>query len=126
MTDVAPPDTTVWWDPVAVQADALAVLRLADTDVDADRIADLVAVAGAAINDYLDRPADAPVPPVPAAPAVLVDAIVQVVVELYRRKDSPPSSVEGMLASAWRPASIDALAAVRPLIRPYKARHGIA
>lgn len=119
----APPDQTVWWDPAAVTAAALAVLRLTAGDVDADRVAALVPAAGARINDVLDRDADNPVPT--PAPAPLVDAIVHVVVELYRAKDAPPSSVDGLIASAWRPPTVDPVAGVRAMIAPYKQRFGI-
>lgn len=121
---VTAPDVSVWWDPAAVTAAALDVLRLTDVDVDADRVGGHVATAGQAVNQGLDRdPVDAFT--TQTAPVQLVDALVQVVVELYRRKDSPPTSVDGMLAGAWRPQSIDPLAGVRALIAPFRTRRGI-
>ena len=120
---VTAPDDTVWLDAAAVTDAVLDVLRLAGDDVDADRIADLVPAAGARINDYLDRPDTDPVPAPPPAP--LVDAINQVVLELYQRKSAPPSSVDALVAASWRPPSVDPLAAVRAQLSPYKRRRGI-
>lgn len=120
-----PPVQTEWWDPDEVAGRVLVVLGLDADDPLADRIDELIPAAGARINDYLDRRADDPVPAAPAAPPVLVDSLVQVVVELYRRKDAPPSSVDGLLAGAWRPPSTDPIAGVRAAIAPYKRRWGI-
>jgi hypothetical protein len=120
---VAAPDVSVWWDAATVTAAALAQLRLTDGDVDAGRVVSAVDPAGQLINQYLDRdPADPlPDPPSPQ----LDDAIVQVVVELYRRKDAPATSLDGMIAGAWRPASVDPLAGVRSALAPFRARRGI-
>ena len=127
MTDtstVTPPDVSVWWDAQAVASAALAQLRLVDGDVDAGRVGTAVDPAGQAINQYLDRdPADAYT--TATAPPQLTDAIVQVVVELYRRKDAPASSVDGMMLAAWRPATLNPVAGVRYLIDPFRARRGI-
>jgi hypothetical protein len=121
---VTAPDVSVWWDAAAVASAALAQLRLEAGDVDAGRVVSAVDPAGQAINQYLDRdPADAYT--VATAPPQLQDAVVQVTVELYRRKDAPPTSIDGMLAGAWRPASIDPLSGVRSLIAPFRARRGI-
>ena len=118
---VSAPDRTVWWDAAAVTAAALDQLRLGGSDVDAGRVAALVAPAGQSINDYLDR-CD-PVPVVP--PATLDYAITQVVVELYRHKDAPPASIDGMMFASWRPGSVDPLSGVRSMLRPYKSRFGV-
>lgn len=122
---VTAPDVSVWWDTAAVTAEALAQLRLLESDVDAGRVEAAVDPAGQSINQYLDRD--------PAAawtsatvPVQALDAIVQVVVELYRRKDAPPTSIDGMLAGTWRPASADPLAGVRATLAPFKARRGVA
>jgi hypothetical protein len=123
---VAPPDQTEWWDADATTTAALEQLRLEAVDVDAVRVAELVPTAGAAINDYLDVDPYADVIwPGVDPPAPLADAVVQVVVELYRRKDAPASTADGMMLTAWRPASFDVLAGVRALIRPYKRRFGV-
>lgn len=126
MTDTGTPapDQTVWWDTAATAAAALAVLRLEAGDVDADRVAELVDAAGVQVNNYLDRTGDDPVPAPP--PADLADALTQIVVELYRRKDAPPSSIDGLIASSWRAPSLDPLAGVRSVLRRYKGRFGVA
>lgn len=122
---VTQPDASVWWDPALVVADVLARLRLGDVDVDADWIAALVDPAGQALNQRLDRdPADALT--VATAPPQLHEAIVRVVIELYRDKDAPPSSVDGMIAASWRPPSLDPTLGVRYLIEPFKTRRGVA
>lgn len=121
---VTAPDVTVWWHAATVTAAALAQLRLTDGDVDAGRVASAVGPAGQAINQYLDRdPADAYTDA--TAPDQLQDAIVQVTVELYRRKDAPPTSIDGMLAGSWRPQSSDPLAGVRSMLAPFRTRRGI-
>jgi hypothetical protein len=122
VTSVAPPDQTVWWDETAIADAVYDVLRLSNTDVDAERIADLVQAAGGRVNDWLDR-----VDPLPApTPGPVFDALIQVVVAMYERKDSQPSSVDGLIAAAWRPQSVDPLAAVREQLRPYRQRLGFA
>lgn len=121
---VTAPDVSVWWDEATVAAAALAQLRLTDADVDAGRIVAAVDPAGQTINQWLDRdPGDAYT--TATAPVQLTDAIVQVVVELYRRKDAPPTSVDGMLAGTWRPASLDPLAGVRTMLAPFRTRRGV-
>lgn len=126
MTDVAPPDTSVWWDETATTAAVLDVLRLEAADVDAGRVAELVAVAGQAINNELDVDPYAPVLwPAPSPPAPLAQAIINATVRAYRNKDSPTTTADGMMLTAWRPASFDILAEDRALIRPYKRRFGV-
>lgn len=116
------PDQTAWWDVAAITDRVLVVLGLAPDDPLVDVVDDLIPAAGNRINDYLDRPASDPI--TDPVPAVLEDSLVQVTVELYRRKDAPPSSVEGLLGATWRPPSIDPLAGVRAAITPYKRRWG--
>lgn len=123
VADVTPPDQTVWWNGPAIAAAVMDVLRLDTGDVDEARVAELVIVGGQRINDYLDRPDTDPV--VTPAPLVLDEALIQVTLELYRAKDAPPSSVDGLLAASWRPPSIDPLTGVRNMLRPYKRRFGI-
>jgi hypothetical protein len=121
---VTAPDVSVWWDAATVSAAALAQLRLTDGDVDAGRVVSAVDPAGQRINQYLDRdPADAYT--TATAPAQLQDDIVQVTVELYRRKDAPPTSIDGMLAGSWRPQSVDPLAGVRSSLDKFRTRRGI-
>ena len=123
----AAPDVSVWWDPAAVSAAALAQLRLTDADVDAGRIVAAVGPAGQSINQYLDRdPVDAYT--VATAPPQLQDAIVQVTVDLYRRKDARSSNLDGsmMILPPWQPPAVDALSGVRSLLAPFRARRGVA
>lgn len=127
-TPTTPPDQTVWWDVDTVTEAVLDVLRLESGDVDDGRVRGLVPVAGARINDVLDRPDTDPVVVdvvTGTAPAPLVAAIVAVTVELYRQKDAPPTSVDGLIASAWRPPSVDPVASVRAMITPYRRRWGV-
>lgn len=118
-----PPDQTAWWDAAAVKAGALAVLRLTEGDPDDQRIADLVPVAGWLINDKLDRAAPPPAGPVPAP---LDQAMVMATVVLYRGKDAPATTIDGLLAGTLSPSAADAVAAVWPLIRGSKQRFGVA
>ena len=120
MSDVPPPDPSVWWDVDETTADALAILRLSGTDVDAARIRTLVPVAGQLINQFLDSP---------DPPTVMPDPVVQAhtytVVELYRQKDSPPSSADDFGLSAGY-VSADPLQPVRSMLAPYRRRAGVA
>lgn len=121
---VTAPDVSVWWDPAAVTAAALAQLRLVDGDVDAGAVAAKVAPAGQMVNQYMDRdPVDAFT--VGTAPPDLPDQLVQVVVALYRRKDNPAASLEGAMLGAWQPSAIDPLADVRRTLDKYRTRRGI-
>lgn len=120
MTDVVvtPPDASVWWDPAAVTASALARLRIGAGDVDAGRVAALVDPAGQNVNAYLDRPAAAPSP----VPAVWADAVVTVVVDMYTAQSVPASSelaFPGYLVT-------DPLRNVRTALAPWKQRAGMA
>lgn len=122
---VTPPDQSVWWDPAAVTAAALKQLRLTEGDVDQARVAGYVPVAGYLANEWQDR--DSVANPVPdPVPPPWTDALVQVVVELYRRKDAPPVSLDGALLGAWRPPSTDPLAGVYAMFRGAKRRWGLS
>ena len=121
---VTAPDTSVWWDATAVTAAALARLRLTDGDVDAARVAAEVPTAGQLINQRADRdPADAYT--VETAPPEWQSAIVTVVVNLYRAKDQPAASIDGMMLGAVPPSYVDPLAGVRTLIDPHRTRRGV-
>ncbi|HET9665680.1 MAG TPA: hypothetical protein VFP09_02945 [Desertimonas sp.] len=121
MSDVVvPPDASEWWDVPSTTGDALAILRLTDVDVDAARIAALVPVAGQLINQFLDQPSPG---------AVIADPVVQAltyaVVELYRQKDSPPSTADDFgLSPGHVPA--DPLQPVRAMLAPYRRRWGLS
>jgi len=76
------------------------------------------------INQWLDRPTGAP-PPVWAMPA-LQAAIETVTVSLYRDKDAPATSVDGILASQFRPAGLDPLIEVQAKLRGVRSRWGVS
>lgn len=121
---VTAPDVTVWWDATATTAAALAMLRLTDGDVDAARVAADVDPAGQTINQRLDRdPADAYT--AATAPVQLQKAIVLVVVNMYRGKDQPAASIDGMILGTVPPSTVDPLAGARHLIDPFRARRGM-
>jgi hypothetical protein len=121
---VTAPDRTIWWDAPAVTAAALAVLRLTDGDVDAGRVAAHVDPAGQIINQRLDRdPVDAFTSA--TVPAEVAAAHVTVVVNLYRAKDQPAASIDGMMLGAVPPSYVDPLAGVRTLIDPHRMRRGM-
>jgi hypothetical protein len=121
---VTPPDTTAWWDVATVTTEALKILRLTATDVDASRITALVPVAGQLVNQFLD--VETPTPPdvLPAPPAPVTQALVYAVVELYRQKDSPPSTADDFgLSPGYVPA--DPLQPVRAMLAPFRRRWGV-
>ena len=119
MTDVAPPDASVWWDVDQTTADALAILRLTGTDVDAARIRALVPVAGQLVNQFLDA-----TEPDVSMPAPVAQALTYATVELYRQKDSPPATADDFgLSPGYVPA--DPLQPVRAMLAPYRRRWGI-
>jgi len=91
---VAAPGSAVWYDLAAATADVLAILRLTDADVDAERIEELVPAAAVLIDMFLDRP-DAVLGPPPSPP--LAQALNQLTIELYRRKDVPFETVTHIL-----------------------------
>lgn len=117
------------WDTDAVAARAFAQLRLAPGDDDADRVLESVNEAVELIDAELDR-----VPPDPdadpaedpydasAVPALL-DAAVQLTVEVYQRRFV---RVDGTSDPALLADASDPLVAVRGLVGPYKTRWGIA
>lgn len=119
----APPDQTVWWDAAATATAVLEALRLADGDVDADRIDTLIPVAGAIVNDYLDRAEALPTPP----PAPVQWALEQTVTALYRSKDAGSGNPDDFSVEALvtRYRSVDPVADVLATLRPYKQRFGI-
>jgi hypothetical protein len=117
---VAGPDLSVWWDVDAVADAALEILRLTAGDVDAARIRDLVPVAGQRVNRFVDRAG-----PLEAAdaPADLERALVDVVVALYRDKDTPPASPDLAFGLGYRAA--DPLSQERGALVPHKERFPI-
>lgn len=120
MTDIAPPDTTVWWDVDEITAAALAVLRLTETDVDAARIRALVPDGGQRLNQFLDQSA-APSSPVPET---WTNELVAVVVRLYRQEGSPPASADDFgLSPGYVPS--DPMQQSRAALAPYRRRFGV-
>jgi len=122
MTDVGPPaPATSLWDINDVTDRALTVLRLHSGDVDEPRVGDAALVATGAVDSFVDAAE-------PFAPsAAMVDAAVQVTVELYRRKDAPFGT-----ANAWStdtvpvPVGADSLHGVLMQLLPDKERWGVA
>lgn len=132
-----------WHDAIpAIAAAAIAQLRLTGGDVDAPRIAGKAPAACAAIDGYLDlRRFDAYLAPIPGrvtytyggaevtayaadeAPPDVLDAAVQVTIELYRRKDAS----FGVLTSGVEPVRIsaDVLRGVASLLDPWREGWGI-
>ena len=107
----AGPATAVWYDLDTVTAEVLAILRLTDVDVDAERIATLVPVAAAYIDMEVDRPEAILGPP---PPPLVAEGLRTATIVLYRHKDAQFDTLH------------DALAPVRMLVGPYKQRTGVA
>lgn len=106
---LAPPDVAVWYDIDATTDEVFGILRLTESDVDADRIRRLVPSVAVQIDQYLDR-VNAIIGPPPPDP--IQYALVRGCDELYRAKDqtsSPGLSPE-----------------VRAILRPWKQRFGCA
>jgi hypothetical protein len=94
-------------------------------DVDESRITSLIPAAGFLIDNYVDRCEPLPGPP---ADPVLQGVLEQVTVELYRRKDAPPSSSSDWSSGpgSFRFGAVDPIGEVITQLAPYKQRHGIA
>lgn len=132
-----------WHDAIpAIASAALEQLRVTEADLDAGRIARKTPAACTAIDLYLElRALDnylAPIPgrvtytyggvPVTAyaageAPPDVLEAAVQLAVELYRRKDA----AFGVLTAGVEPTRIsaDALRGVTSLLAPWREGFGI-
>lgn len=121
MTDVAAPAVNTW-DQAAIVADALAVLRLEATDVDAGRIEADAAEATEQLDAELDR--------VEVLDTTLVaslhGAAVDLTVSLYRRKDAGTGMAATYTPGGTAAVDVDPLAKVRLLVLPYKQRWGLA
>ena len=120
MSDVVTTDTTVWWDVDQTVADALAVLRLSDDDVDADTIRAFVPEVGQP-HQPVPRPAE--------HHRVVPDTWVQ---ELTKpddppvpAKDSPPATADDFgLSPGYVPA--DPMQPSGADARPVPRRWGVA
>lgn len=108
-TSPVAPDVAVWYDVESTTGDVLAILRLTEADVDAERIKRLVPATAVQIDQYLDR-CDAVVGPPPPQPIQYV--LVRGAVELYGSKDLPTSP--GLSPE------------LKAILRPWKQRHGVA
>lgn len=124
--DTPPPpplDDDSWYDPAATYEAVLLTLRTTTSDPDAGQIMAAVTAAGSLISQYLDRVDPLPTP----TPAPLQQALEQLAVELYRRKDAPFSLLN---ATAPEDVPVDvgasAIQSVAPLIQPWKSRWGFA
>ena len=130
-----------WHEAYAdIAAAALEQQRLAGDDMDADRITSKVPAACMAIDLDLElRPLDGRVVyrtggvPVVTyapgdAPAPILEAAVQLTVELYRRKDAAFGVLAGASSSYGEPVRIsrDQLAGVDSLLAPWREGWGLA
>jgi len=121
MSDVAPPVANVW-DANDITAQALAVLRMDGTDVDAGRVADAADVATMRLDLYLDRVDQLDTTTMPD----LVQAAVELTIEVYRTKDAPWGVLDAWSADTV-PVRIssDRLRSIRSLVIPRKQRFGV-
>ena len=114
-----PPEANVW-DVETIADAALERLRMQSTDADADRVTAAAVVATYLLDAELDVPVtDPPSPLVAATLPLLIDAAVELTVEVYQRKDAQFDGVVGI-------DPIDAVASVRAQVRSQKRRWGIA
>lgn len=113
-----------WADPADVTVAALAVLRIDQDDPDADRVATAAVSAIALVDNYLDRADD---PLIAPTPQPVLDAAVQVTVELYRRKDAPFGVLNSWSENDVGPVRIgtDPIKGVELLLLPYAHRYGV-
>lgn len=120
MTVTAP--TAQAWDTATIADQALAILRLAPDDDDAQRVVDAVVVACATVDQLLDTAEQLdPIPDPVNYSAVLVT------IELYRRKDAPFGVLNAWsIDEAPLRLSSDTLRSVRKLLLPFKERFGVS
>jgi hypothetical protein len=125
VTDLPVDTVPAWVDPDQVLTDVLDVLRKPVTDVDADRVEQLIPTAADLVRAYLDRDDD-PLPPAPPMHPLVRTAMTNLTIELYRRKDAP----FGVL-NAWSPdemavrISSDPMRGVIHVLLPLKQQFGI-
>jgi hypothetical protein len=114
------------WDVAAIADAALDVLRLDQTDTDADRVTAAAVQATALIDAHIDAdvapwddPADVPAP--------VTGAAVNLTVELYRRKDAPFGVADSWSTDGFPVhLSPDTLKGVASMLAPYVERRGVA
>ena len=125
MTDLPVDTVPAWVDPDQVLTDVLAVLRKTPSDVDADRLEELIPTAAELARAYLDRDTD-PLPPAPPMHPLVRTAMTNLTIELYRRKDAP----FGVL-NAWSPDEVavrissDPMRGIVHILLPLKKKFGI-
>ena len=121
VTPPAPPVSNTW-DVNDIGLQALAVLRMESDDVDAGRVTDAAEVATVRLDAYLDA-----VDPLDTATMPdLVEAAVELTIEVYRTKDAPWGVLDAWSADTV-PVRIssDRLRSIRGLIVARKVRFGI-
>lgn len=138
----APPGVVAgsWHEAYAeIAAAALEVRRLGEGDIDAARITGKVPAACAEIDQYLElRPVDGRVQYVVGGvtviayapgdvPAPVLEAAVQLTLELYDRKDARFGVLAGASSSFGEPVRVsrDRLAGVTSLLDPWREGWGI-
>lgn len=125
MTVTVSPPAVNPWDVTQVAERALDVLRLDPADMDAARIERKAAEAVALIDAELDLVL--PYPTVSAIPAPVVEAAVNLTVELYRRKDAPGGITDSWTSDgSFLRLSADVMKGARSELAPYKGRRGLA
>jgi hypothetical protein len=113
------------WDTEDIAAQALDVLRLDPSDMDAERIAAKAEEAVALIDRKLDMVT--PYASYASIPKPVRGAGVTLTVEMFKRKDAP-----GGITDAWSAdgtflrLSADVLKGVRSTLEPYVERRGVA
>lgn len=121
MITVTPPAFNPW-DVEEVTEMALDVLRLDPADQDAARVERKAAEAVALIDADLDL-----VDPFETIPVPVVEAAVNLTVELFRRKDAPGGITDSWTSDgSFLRLSADVMKGVRSELRPYKQRRGVA
>ena len=125
MTNVVAPPAANPWDVTEVAERALDVLRLDPSDMDAGRVEAKAAEAVALIDAELDMVT--PYATAASIPASVFGAAVTLTVELYRRKDAPGGITDSWSADGtYLRLSADVMKGVKSVLRPYKARRGVA
>lgn len=122
---VPPIDDESWVDAATTYENVLRSLRLEADDPDAQVVMAAMTAAVSVINQWLDRDVVLPGPP---PPAPVQQALEQLTIELYRRKDAPFYSLN---ATVPEDVEVDisgtgTIQTVAPLLQPYKRRWGFA
>lgn len=123
--DPPPPlDDQSWVDVQATYEAVLLMLRVTVQDPDAEQILACVTAAASLIDQYLDRVEPLPSPP----PGPVQQALEQLSVELYRRKDAPFSLLNATVPEdvAVDISGVTSIQSIAPLIQPWKSRWGFA